>query len=49
MFHNVDLSWMISMKEKNYFSVGEQYEEWCTVGIWFNETICSNFCGTLLG
>ena len=48
MFHNVDLSWMTSTKEKYHFAVDEYYEEWCKRGPWFNETIFQNFHGPFL-
>ena len=36
-----------SNKGESYFSVDKKYKNWCTGGLWFNETICQNIHGTL--
>ena len=36
-----------SKKRSDYFAVDEWYDEWCTIGPWFNATICHNLHGPL--
>ena len=47
LFHHIGISWVIATKEKINFSFYEQYGNWCTVGIWFYDTVCNNLHGPL--
>ena len=47
MLRHVGIWCMIETEEKCGFFVGGNYEEWCIVGPWFDETTCQSIHGSL--